>query len=119
MPKSAKSVTLRQVFARNVRLARVNAGVSQEAAADAAQLDRTFMGSLERGERNISIDNIERIAKVTGYMPHELLRPDFAQAHGLDDTLTRAPRTARLYPSERASKAAAPSRTKPAKTKKA
>ena len=101
MPRSsAKSFTLRQVFARNVRVVRVNAGVSQEHLADEAQLDRTFIGSLERGERNISIDNIERIAKVVGHPPHELLRPDFPQLHNLDDTLTRAPRTRRLYPTE-------------------
>lgn len=113
MPRpAANSFTLRQVFARNVRVTRVNAGISQERMADEVQLDRTFIGSLERGERNISIDNIERIAKVMGYPAHELLRPDFAQAHNLDDTLTRAPRTARLYPSERPSKSASPGTTK-------
>lgn len=93
--------TLRQAFARNVRLMRVNAGLSQERMADAAQLDRTFIGSLERGERNISIDNIERIATVLGMPPHELLHPDFAALHDLDETVTRAPRTSRLYPTER------------------
>ena len=51
-------------------------------------------------ERNISIDNSERIAKVVVHLPHELLRPAFQQLHNLDDTLTRAPRTRRLYPSE-------------------
>jgi len=90
--------SLREVFARNVRLARVNAGISQERLADEAQLDRTFIGTLERGLRNISIDNIERIAAVIGHPAHDLLRADFAQTHGLDDTLTRAPRTQRLYP---------------------
>ena len=101
MPRAtAKSFTLRQVFARNVRVVRVNAGISQERVADEAQLDRTFIGSLERGERNISIDNVERISKVIGYPAHELLRPDFPEAHNLDATLTRAPRAARLYPPE-------------------
>ena len=98
MPRSsAKSLTLRQVFARNVRLVRVNAGRSQEDVADQAQLDRTFIGSLERGERNISIDNIERIAGVIGVPAYELLHPDLPKARGLDETLTRAPRTQRLY----------------------
>lgn len=102
MPRSAPpSRTLRQVFARNVRLVRVNAGLSQERMADAAQLDRTFIGSLERGERNISIDNIERIATVLGLPPHRLLDPEFAQLHDLDETLTRAPRASRLYPAAR------------------
>lgn len=97
---AAKSLTLRQMFARNVRLVRVNAGISQERMANEAELDRTFIASLERGERNISIDNIERIAKVIGYPAHEMLRPDFVEAYNLDPTLTRAPRTQRLYPTE-------------------
>lgn len=101
MPRSvAPSLTLRQLFARNVRVVRVNAGISQERLADEVQLDRTFIGSLERGERNVSIDNVERIAKVIGYPAHELLRPDFAEANNLDPTLTRAPRSRRLYPTE-------------------
>lgn len=90
--------TLRQVFAQNVRLTRVNAGLSQERMANAAELDRTFIGSLERGERNISIDNIERISGVLGVAPHELMHPDFAELRNLDPTATRAPRKARLYP---------------------
>ena len=98
MPRSAPpSRTQRQVFARNVRLVRVNAGLSQEAVADEAGLDRTFIGSLERGERNISIDNIERISGVIGVPAYELLHPDLPRARGLDETLTRAPRTQRLY----------------------
>lgn len=38
-------------------------GYSQETFADAAGLHRTYIGSIERGEQNVSIDNIERIAK--------------------------------------------------------
>ncbi|WP_295521676.1 helix-turn-helix transcriptional regulator [uncultured Pseudacidovorax sp.] len=93
--------TLRQVFARNVRLVRTNAGMSQEAMAAEAQLDRTFIGSLERGERNISIDNIERLARVVAVPPHELLDPALPKLRGLDETLTRAPRKARIYAAER------------------
>jgi len=93
--------TLRQVFARNVRLVRTNAGMSQEAMAAEAQLDRTFIGSLERGERNISIDNIERLARVIAVPPHELLDPALPKLRGLDETLTRAPRKARIYAAER------------------
>ncbi|TPG23464.1 XRE family transcriptional regulator [Variovorax ginsengisoli] len=93
--------TLRQVFAHNVRVTRVNAGLSQERMADAAQLDRTFIGSLERGERNISIDNIERIATVLGMPPQDLLSTDFAERYNLDETVARAPRASRLYPTPR------------------
>ena len=105
MPHSAPaSLSLRQVFARNVRLVRVNAGISQENLAMEIGLDRTFLGSLERGERNISIDNIERIAKVLGYATHELVHPDLPRLRNLDETLRRAPRTARPYPVARHSK---------------
>ncbi len=79
-------------------MVRVNAGISQEAMAAEAGLDRAFVGTLERGQRNISIDNIELIAKAIGMPPHELMHPDLAELHGLDSTLTRAPRTVRPYP---------------------
>jgi transcriptional regulator with XRE-family HTH domain len=42
---------------------RKSAGYSLESFADACRLHRTYMGSVERGEVNISLDNIERIAR--------------------------------------------------------
>lgn len=90
--------SLRLVFARNIRLMRIDAGMSQERLAAEAGLDRTFVGTLERGQRNISIDNIELIAKAIGTPARELLNPDLPHDRGLDLTLTRAPRTARPYP---------------------
>lgn len=66
-------------------------------AADAG-LDRAFVGTLERGQRNISIDNIELIAQAIGMAPYELMNPDLAKLKGLDLTVTRAPRSTRLYP---------------------
>ncbi|MDI1237208.1 MAG: helix-turn-helix transcriptional regulator [Polaromonas sp.] len=97
MPK-APALSLRLVFARNVRLVRIDAGMSQERLADEAELDRTFVGTLERGLRNISIDNIELLAKALGTPAGELLNPDLPRERGLDVTVTRAPRTARPYP---------------------
>jgi transcriptional regulator with XRE-family HTH domain len=53
----------RKVFASRLRQIRQVKGLSQEDLADRAGLHRTYVGSVERGERNISIDNIERLAK--------------------------------------------------------
>ena len=50
------------VFAKNLREARLSRGLSQEALAHTAGLHRTYVGSVERGERNVSIDNMERLA---------------------------------------------------------
>ena len=51
------------VFARNVRLLRHQAALSQEELAERAGVHRTYVGSIERGERNVSLENIERLAK--------------------------------------------------------
>lgn len=64
----------RLVFAHNLRFRRQTMGISQEALADLAGLHRTYIGSVERGERNISIDNIERLAAALKLDPAELLR---------------------------------------------
>jgi transcriptional regulator with XRE-family HTH domain len=53
----------RKVFASRLRKIRQVKGLSQEELADRAGLHRTYVGSVERGERNISIDNIECLAK--------------------------------------------------------
>lgn len=50
-------------FGRAVRRLRTEQGFSQESFADAIGVHRTFMGAVERGETNISLDNIARIAK--------------------------------------------------------
>jgi transcriptional regulator with XRE-family HTH domain len=99
--RQSSRLSLRLVFARNVRLARVHAGISQERLADEAGLDRAFVGTLERGQRNISIDNIERIAGAMGMPAHELMDPALPEQKGYDVTLLRAPRTARPYPAGR------------------
>ena len=64
------------LFGRRVRQLRRATGVSQEAFAHQIGIDRSYFGSIERGERNVSLDNICLIAKGLGVPPAELLRFD-------------------------------------------
>ena len=64
------------LFGRRVRQLRKERGVSQEAFAHEIQIDRSYFGSIERGERNVSLDNICLIARGLGVPPAELLRFD-------------------------------------------
>lgn len=66
--------SLRLLFAKNIRKARIERKLSQEALADLCGLHRTYIGSIERGERNVSIDNIERIAFSLNVSPVFLLQ---------------------------------------------
>ena len=59
---------------KNIRHYRTALGLSQEKVAEISGLHRTYIGAVERGERNISAKNIERISKVLGVEPHVLLK---------------------------------------------
>lgn len=61
------------MFGLQVRRLREAAGLSQEALADVAQLHRTYIGGVERSERNISLVNIVKISKALGCRPDDLL----------------------------------------------
>jgi len=52
-----------QVVGQNIREARKNLGLSQEKFAIVSKLDRTYISDVERGERNISLLNLRKIAK--------------------------------------------------------
>lgn len=100
---SASRTRLR--FAKNLRKIRVAKGLSQERLAEHAGLHRTYIGSVERGERNITIDNMERLATALGCSLQELIEEeqkpdkalldrlfpyirqyqDLAQEHGIND----------------------------------
>ena len=71
-----RSPSPKQVLARNVKRLRTAAGLSQEALADRAGLHRTYISSIERGERNVSIENIFALAKALAVDPRELLAPN-------------------------------------------
>jgi len=62
MCSSKTPETARERFARNLREKRLERGLSQEHLADLAGVHRTYVGSLERAERNVSIDSMERLA---------------------------------------------------------
>ena len=72
MPKT-DSTTLRAILARNVRLVRNKSGLNQEQLAGEAGLHRTYIGAIERAERNVSVDNIEKLAKALKVKPETLL----------------------------------------------
>lgn len=59
----------REAFGNAVRRLRANAGLSQEALADLAGLHRTYVGSVERGERNISLDAMWALADALRVTP--------------------------------------------------
>lgn len=61
-------------FGKAVRKRRHRLGVSQEEFADMCGLDRTYIGGIERGERNVALINIERIAKALRISLSELFR---------------------------------------------
>jgi transcriptional regulator with XRE-family HTH domain len=65
-------------FGRRVRELRQNAGLSQEEFADQCGLDRTYIGGIERGERNLALKNIGVIARTLGIPLSKLMK-------GLDD----------------------------------
>ncbi len=66
--------TARDLFAKRVRELRTERGWSQDDLADAAGLHRTYIGTIERAEQSIGLDNIEKIAKALKVSISELFR---------------------------------------------
>lgn len=62
----------RRDFGARMRVFRVKSGLSQEQLAHVAGLDRTYVGSVERGERNVALDNIWKLADALKISPKEL-----------------------------------------------
>jgi transcriptional regulator with XRE-family HTH domain len=65
---------LQRTFGLNLLAYRQAKGLSQEAFADELGFHRTYMGDLERGERNLTLRSVERIAERLGEEPLSLLR---------------------------------------------
>lgn len=66
---------LTQTLAANVRTYRHARGISQEELADACGLHRTYVGSVERGERNVTLSTLEVLASALGVSVPQLLTP--------------------------------------------
>ena len=73
MQTTSLKPTARLIFAANLKRVRIERGVSQELLAEMASLHRTYIGSVERGERNVSIDNMENIANALNVSLRDML----------------------------------------------
>src|SRR5687768_3987347 len=65
---------IREVFARNLRKYRQTKGLSQEALAHEAGIDRTYISALERSQYSASITTVDKVATILGVEAAELLR---------------------------------------------
>ncbi|MFO1065504.1 MAG: helix-turn-helix transcriptional regulator [Pirellulales bacterium] len=70
--QNLEPIKIQQRFGERVRELRVERQLSQEKLGFAAQLDRTYIVSVEQGRRNVSLVNIVRIANALGVSPVEL-----------------------------------------------
>ena len=68
-----KRADILERFGQRVRELRKEQGYSQESFAAACELDRTYIGGIERGERNVALRNLEAIAQTLGLTLAELL----------------------------------------------
>lgn len=67
---------LQRAFGRNIRRYREAQGLSQEAFADVLGLHRTYVGGIERGERNLTLGTVERLCGAIEREPTAMLRDD-------------------------------------------
>jgi transcriptional regulator with XRE-family HTH domain len=65
--------SLLTTFSTNLKKLRLAKGFTQEALADACEFHRTYIGAMERGERNISLRNLEKLAAVLEVTPADLI----------------------------------------------
>jgi transcriptional regulator with XRE-family HTH domain len=80
MKPTGKYIDARTLFSLNMQRLRKEQGISQEKLAELAGLHRTYISSVERQGRNITIDNMEQIALALQAPLHELLKPVQSQS---------------------------------------
>ena len=66
--------TINVIAGKNIRAVREKMGLSQDAFADLCEVHRTYIGSVERGERNITLNTLARIASAANTTPIALLK---------------------------------------------
>lgn len=71
-----------KAFGARVRMLRQGRGLSQEKLAELSKLHRTYISSLELGERNVSLKNIQALANALGVSLEELFKTDEFQKRG-------------------------------------
>lgn len=71
-----KEISLKELVGYRVRSYREKLNLSQSDLSKLSGLNRSYIGSIERGERNVSIENLERIAKGLGIEVWQLFRSD-------------------------------------------
>jgi transcriptional regulator with XRE-family HTH domain len=76
------SEAIRKALAANVRAHRARLGFSQEDLAAAAGLHRTYVGAVERSERNVTLSSLEALASALGVTVPELLAPGGGDKRG-------------------------------------
>ncbi|MFB2924313.1 helix-turn-helix domain-containing protein [Aerosakkonema sp. BLCC-F2] len=67
-------IGLNQRVASNLKRLRKELGISQEDLAEKCGLHRTYVGAIERSERNITLQTLEKLAESLGVSPHDLLK---------------------------------------------
>ena len=78
----------KQVFGHNVRRIRESLGLTQEGLAEASELDQSYIGGVERGERNPALDSILRLATALKVAPAALF-------DDIGENVTSSPRSRR------------------------
>ena len=81
----------REILSRNLQLLRAARGLSQEALADAAGIDRTYVSSLERQKYSASVDRLDLLAEQLGVAAYMLLMPQLP-ANALQPAGRRIPK---------------------------
>ncbi len=70
-------MTIEEIVGDNIRFIRQKRNISQEDLAFDADMSRTYVGEIERAQKNISVNRLTRLAKALGVNPEVLLIPEY------------------------------------------